>query len=73
MPYDLVVSAFTLLELPSLENRIKTILNLWDRTKKYLVIVENGTNAGFKVRETLVHVIKFKRIRATLFQLLLFL
>ncbi|CAH0545682.1 unnamed protein product [Brassicogethes aeneus] len=47
--YDIVVSAYSLLELPSLEARLKTILNLWNKTEKYLVIVEQGTNAGFKV------------------------
>lgn len=47
--YDLVVSAYSLLELPSFSARIQTILNLWNKTQNYLVIVENGTNAGFKV------------------------
>lgn len=47
--YDLVVTAYTLFELPSKEARFNTLLNLWQKTRHYLVIVELGTNAGFKV------------------------
>ncbi|XP_044255953.1 methyltransferase-like protein 17, mitochondrial [Tribolium madens] len=47
--YDLVVCAYTLLELPSRQARFDTILNLWNKTQKYLVIVEQGTNSGFQV------------------------
>ncbi|KYN27309.1 hypothetical protein ALC57_03653 [Trachymyrmex cornetzi] len=47
--YDIVVSAYTLFELPGLESRIDTILKLWANTNNYLIIVEEGTNAGFKV------------------------
>ncbi|KAL1517170.1 hypothetical protein ABEB36_000969 [Hypothenemus hampei] len=47
--YDIVTSAYSLLELPSVENRLETVLNLWNKTQNYLVIVERGTNAGFKV------------------------
>ncbi|KAF7281056.1 ribosome assembly protein METTL17, mitochondrial [Rhynchophorus ferrugineus] len=47
--YDIVLSAYSLFELPSLETRLQTVLNLWNKTEKYLVIVEQGTNAGFKV------------------------
>ncbi|XP_063221361.1 methyltransferase-like protein 17, mitochondrial isoform X2 [Bacillus rossius redtenbacheri] len=47
--YDLVVSAFSLLELPSSQSRLQTILSLWKKTQKFLVLVEQGTNAGFKV------------------------
>ncbi|CAG9832274.1 unnamed protein product [Diabrotica balteata] len=46
--YDLVVSSFSMFELPSSESRLETILNLWNKTAKYLVIVEQGSNAGFK-------------------------
>jgi ribosomal protein RSM22 (predicted rRNA methylase) len=49
LKYDVVISAYTLLELPSARTRLETILNLWNKTDKYLVIVEHGTNAGFKV------------------------
>ncbi|XP_022905054.2 ribosome assembly protein METTL17, mitochondrial [Onthophagus taurus] len=47
--FDLVVSAYSLLELPSFNTRMDTILRLWNKTNKYLIIVENGSNAGFKV------------------------
>ncbi|XP_050311793.1 methyltransferase-like protein 17, mitochondrial [Anthonomus grandis grandis] len=47
--YDLVASAYSMMELPSMETRLDTILNLWNKTQKYLVVVEQGTNAGFKV------------------------
>ncbi|KAK9710245.1 Mitochondrial small ribosomal subunit Rsm22 [Popillia japonica] len=47
--YDLVVSAYSMLELPSFQMRMETILRLWNKTSKYLVVVEQGTNAGFKV------------------------
>jgi len=43
------VSAYSLFELPGMESRIETILKLWTKTENYLVIVEEGTNAGFKV------------------------
>ncbi|XP_023013707.2 ribosome assembly protein METTL17, mitochondrial [Leptinotarsa decemlineata] len=47
--YDLVFSAYSMLELPSLQARLETALNLWNKTEKYLIIVEQGTNAGFKI------------------------
>lgn len=37
------------MELPSLESRLEVALNLWNKTHQYLVIVEQGTYAGFKV------------------------
>lgn len=47
--YDIVVSAYGLLELPSLESRLETLSKLWAKTEQYLVIVELGTNAGFEM------------------------
>ncbi|CAH1985197.1 unnamed protein product [Acanthoscelides obtectus] len=47
--YDLVVSAYTMFEMPSAHDRLSNVLNLWNKTEKYLVIVEQGTNAGFKI------------------------
>ncbi|XP_075229719.1 ribosome assembly protein METTL17, mitochondrial isoform X2 [Lycorma delicatula] len=47
--YDLVVTAYTLFELPSKQARLEAVLNLWSKTGKYLVIVERGSNAGFKL------------------------
>jgi ribosomal protein RSM22 (predicted rRNA methylase) len=49
LKYDVVVSGYTLMELPSARTRLETIMNLWNKTNKYLVIVERGTNAGFRV------------------------
>lgn len=37
------------MELPSISTRIDTLIKLWNKTNKYLVIVENGTNGGFRV------------------------
>lgn len=47
--YDIVVSAYSLLELPSFESRMDTVLKLWNKTGRYLILVENGTNAGFRI------------------------
>lgn len=47
--YDIVVSAFSLNELPSREERLKVIEALWKKTEKFLVVIENGTNAGFSL------------------------
>ncbi|KYQ56061.1 hypothetical protein ALC60_05044 [Trachymyrmex zeteki] len=69
--YDIVVSAYTLFELPDMESRIDTILKLWTKTNNYLIIVEEGTNAGFKlVNEARDFVLKYansKRRRETQF------
>ncbi|KAJ3662549.1 hypothetical protein Zmor_006893 [Zophobas morio] len=58
--YDLVVSAYTFLELPSQQSRLETVLNLWNKTQKYLIIVEQGSNAGFQIinelRDFILHV-----------------
>ncbi|XP_029663982.1 methyltransferase-like protein 17, mitochondrial isoform X2 [Formica exsecta] len=35
------------MNLPSQQFRLETILKLWKKTEKYLIIVEEGTNAGF--------------------------
>lgn len=47
--YNLVVSAFTLIELPSKEERVDMIKLLWRKTLGFLVLVENGTKAGFNL------------------------
>uniref|UniRef100_A0A0K8T2A1 Copper-fist domain-containing protein n=2 Tax=Lygus hesperus TaxID=30085 RepID=A0A0K8T2A1_LYGHE len=47
--YDVVVSSFSLLELPSVGARLETVLNLWNKTGDFLVLIEFGTMAGFKV------------------------
>lgn len=43
------MSAYSLFELSGMESRLETILKLWTKTENYLIIVEEGTNAGFKV------------------------
>lgn len=45
--YDLVVSAFTLLELPSRKARIQAIEALWNKTQDTMIIIERGTRYGF--------------------------
>uniref|UniRef100_A0A915KQX3 Methyltransferase-like protein 17, mitochondrial n=1 Tax=Romanomermis culicivorax TaxID=13658 RepID=A0A915KQX3_ROMCU len=47
--YDLVVSAFSLLEIETYEERMRTVLNLWHKTKDYMVIVENGNRYGYTI------------------------
>lgn len=43
------MSAYSLFELPDIKNRFETILNLWNKTKNYIVLVEMGTRAGFNL------------------------
>ena len=47
--YDLVVSAFTLMELPSRAARVHAIESLWQKTHDMLVIIESGTKSSFSV------------------------
>lgn len=47
--YDMVVSAFSLLELPNLELRTSTVESLWHKTNDTLVLVERGNRGGFSV------------------------
>ncbi|KAK8788225.1 hypothetical protein V5799_021997 [Amblyomma americanum] len=44
--FDLVVSAFTLMELPNAQRRLETVASLWGKTNRFLVVIENGTQAG---------------------------
>ncbi|XP_072580402.1 ribosome assembly protein METTL17, mitochondrial isoform X2 [Vulpes vulpes] len=44
--FDVVVSAFSLSELPSKAHRTETVQTLWRKTGHFLVLVENGTKAG---------------------------
>lgn len=46
--YDLVVAAFSLLELPNIDLRVQTIENLWNKTNDILVIIERGNSGGFE-------------------------
>lgn len=45
--FDLVVSAFSLLELPGQYDRLKAIDTLWRKTKEFLIVIEYGNIAGF--------------------------
>ena len=47
--FDLVVCAHTLLELPSAETRLQTVLSLWHKTSDYLVFVEHGSRASYNI------------------------
>ncbi|XP_012504759.1 PREDICTED: methyltransferase-like protein 17, mitochondrial [Propithecus coquereli] len=44
--FDVVVSAFSLSELPSKAARTEVVQTLWRKTGHFLVLVENGTKAG---------------------------
>lgn len=39
------------MELPSMSERLKTLLTLWNKCDGYIVLIENGTNAGFRLIE----------------------
>lgn len=37
------------MELENQKKRLETLLSLWNKCHSYLVLVEQGTNAGFKL------------------------
>lgn len=47
--YDMVVSAYSMLELPNAGLRAQTIENLWHKTTDLLVIIERGNVGGFSI------------------------
>ncbi|XP_078064566.1 ribosome assembly protein METTL17, mitochondrial, partial [Mustelus asterias] len=47
--FDLVVSAFSLSELPSLAERLRVVETLWRKTENFLVLIENGTKDGHQI------------------------
>ncbi|XP_076983423.1 ribosome assembly protein METTL17, mitochondrial isoform X2 [Tamandua tetradactyla] len=47
--FDVVVSAFSLSELPSKAERTEVIQNLWRKTSNFLILLENGTKAGHRL------------------------
>lgn len=49
LKYNIVLSAFSLFEMPNMQSRLETIQKLWNKTEDFLIIVEQGTNAGFRV------------------------
>ena len=42
-----------MLELPNAEARIAAVDHLWKRTEGYMVLIEEGTNAGYEVKTDL--------------------
>lgn len=46
------MSAYSLLELPHQMSRFETLSKLWRKTEQYLIIIEQGTNVGFRVSYT---------------------
>lgn len=62
LKYNIVLSAFTLFEMPSMKTRLETIQKLWNKTEDFLIIVEHGSNAGFRiVNEAREFVLNLKR------------
>ncbi|XP_058835358.1 methyltransferase-like protein 17, mitochondrial isoform X2 [Topomyia yanbarensis] len=49
--YDIVLSAFSLFELPSKKTRTDVLENLWNKCDGYLVLVEQGSYAGYSLIE----------------------
>lgn len=47
--FDVVVSAFSLSELPGRAHRAEVVQTLWRKTNRFLVLVENGTRAGHRL------------------------
>ncbi|XP_055532235.1 methyltransferase-like protein 17, mitochondrial [Wyeomyia smithii] len=47
--YDLVLSAFSLFELPTKKTRLDVVENLWNKCDGFLVLVEHGSSAGFSL------------------------
>lgn len=47
--YDMVVAAFSMLDLPNSQLRAQTIENLWNKTSDILVLVERGNSGGFSI------------------------
>ncbi|XP_073527304.1 ribosome assembly protein METTL17, mitochondrial [Phyllobates terribilis] len=47
--FDLVVSAYSLNELPNFSERERVIQTLWRKTGSFLVLVENGTREGHQL------------------------
>ncbi|KAJ7314156.1 hypothetical protein JRQ81_006096 [Phrynocephalus forsythii] len=57
--FDLVVSAYSLNELPGHAERMEALRTLWRKTDGYLVLVENGTKEGHQMlmeaRDLILH------------------
>ncbi|KAI8426902.1 hypothetical protein MSG28_014572 [Choristoneura fumiferana] len=49
LKYNIVLSAFSLFEQPNMRSRLEIIQKLWKKTEDFLIIIEQGSNAGFQV------------------------
>ncbi|XP_042228424.1 methyltransferase-like protein 17, mitochondrial [Homarus americanus] len=49
LKYDIVLCSRSLFELPDMASRLRTIDILWRKTAGYLIIVEPGTNEGYRL------------------------
>lgn len=68
LQFNLVVSAYSLLELDSRETRLKTLQTLWDKCQDYLVLVENGSRASFElINEAREFILEYDKANATVF------
>lgn len=68
LQFNLVVSAYSLFELDSRETRLKTVQTLWDKCEDYLVLVENGSRAGFElINEAREFILEYDRNNSTVF------
>lgn len=68
LQFNLVVSAYSLFELDSRETRLKTVQTLWDKCEDYLVLVENGSRAGFElVNEAREFILDYDKKNSTVF------
>ncbi|XP_054986741.1 methyltransferase-like protein 17, mitochondrial isoform X2 [Sorex araneus] len=47
--FDVVISAFSLSELPSKAHRTEVVQTLWRKTNRFLILLENGTKAGHRL------------------------
>lgn len=47
--FSLVLSAYSLFELPSAKERLEVLMTLWNKCDGYLVIVEAGNKHGFEL------------------------
>ncbi|KFD53044.1 hypothetical protein D918_05049 [Trichuris suis] len=60
--YDLVFSAYSLMECPEAEQRLYVVENLWRKTSNFLIIVENGSKAGHRlILEARDHLLKMTK------------
>ena len=47
--YDIVISAYSLSELPSEKERLHLLKLLWKKTQRYLILIENGNYYGYYI------------------------